>query len=271
MAPPPPGRSIATMDAPFVAGFDGSATSANAVRLTARLAMAKGTGLIVANAFLPGRDIAKARAEADWLLESVDEPGARMRSIAAHSAAQGLRDVAHHEAAALIGIGRTHHGSVGRALADSVPDQLLRQAPCPVMVVPPDGRGSIGLIGVAFDARDASLDALAVAQELARDLGARVVLLGVANSAVGLPFDPLAYSDLECRTLHGIAGPALAAECASDIDLLVAGSRGYGPLHAVVAGSVSRHLAHHAPCPVLVVPRGARDHARNGRHTVSAA
>lgn len=259
------------MDAPFVAGFDGSATSADAVRLTARLAVAAGAPLVVAHAFLPGRDIAAARAEADWLLERIDEPGARVRSIAAHAAAQGLRDVARHEGASLLGVGRTHRGSMGRALAESVPDQLLRQAPCPVMVVPPDGRRSISLIGVAFDARDASLDALAVAQHLARDLAARVVLLGVTSSPMGLPFDPLAYSDLECRTLHGLPGPALAAECATDIDLLVAGSRGYGPLHAVVAGSVSRHLAHHAPCPVLVVPRGARERARNGRHTVTAA
>ena len=259
------------MDGPYVAGFDGSSISADAVRLTARLAIAAGAPLVVVNAFLPGRDIAGARAEADWLLQRVKEAGARRRSVAATSAAQGLREVAHHEGAALIGVGRTHHGAVVRALAESVPDQLVRHAPCPVMVVPPDGRRAISVIGVAFDARDASLDALAVAQDLARDLGARVVLLGVASSALGLPFDPLAYSDLECRTLHGSPGHALAAECATDIDLLVAGSRGYGPLHAVVAGTVSRHLAHHAPCPVLVVPRGARDRARHDRHTVSAA
>jgi nucleotide-binding universal stress UspA family protein len=182
----------------------------------------------------------------------------------------GLRDVARHEGAALLAVGRTHHGPVGRALADSVPDQLLRGAPCPVLVVPPARRGLINLIGVAFDAGEASLSALAVADELARDLGARVVLLGVASSPIGLPFDPLAYCDHECRTLHGPPGPAVAAECTGTIDLLVTGSRGYGPLHTLVAGSVSRHLAHHAPCPVLVVPRRAGDRLR-GHLAVSAA
>lgn len=260
------------MDAPFVAGFDGSATAADAVHLTARLAGAAAAPVVVANAFLPGRDIAAARGESEALLDLVEEPGVRRRAIAAHSAAEGLRDVARHEGAALLAVGRTHHGPVGRALADSVPDQLLRHAPCPVLVVPPGRRGDVGVIGVAFDAREASLAALAVAQTLAHDLGAQVVLLGVASSPLGLPFDPLAYCDVDCRTLHGPPGPALEAECTDGIDLLVAGSRGYGPLHAVVAGSVSRHLAHHAPCPVLVVPRGARDRLRgNGRPTVSAA
>jgi nucleotide-binding universal stress UspA family protein len=258
------------MDAPFVAGFDGSATALGAVRFTTRLAIAAGAQTVVAHAFLPGHDVAGARAESDALLAGLEEPGVRVRSFAAHSPAEGLRDVARHEGAALLAVGRTHHGPVGRALADSVPDQLLHHAPCPVLVVPPGRRGVTSMIGVAFDARDASLAALAVANELARDLGARVVLLGVASSPLGLPFDPLAYCDVECRTLHGPPGPALAAECTDGIDLLVAGSRGYGPLHAVVAGSVSRHLAHHAPCPVLVVPRGARDRLR-GRPTVSTA
>lgn len=259
------------MEAPFVAGYDGSATAASAVRLTARLATAVDAPVVVAHAFLAGRDVVAARAEADALLAQVGEPGTRLRSIAAHSAAEGLRDVARYEGAGLLAVGRTHHGPVGRALADSVPEQLLRHAPCPVLIVPRDHRRATALIGVAFDARDASLAALAVAQRFARDLGARVVLLGVASSPLGLPFDPLAYSDFECRTLHGPPGNALAAECADGIDLLVAGSRGYGPLHAVVAGSVSRHLAHHAPCPVLIVPRGTRDRLRNGHATVTAA
>lgn len=42
---------------------------------------------------------------------------------------------------------------------------------------------------------------------------------------------------------------------ADDIDLLVAGSRGYGPVRGVLPGAVSRYLVDNAPCPVLVVPR----------------
>ena len=41
-----------------------------------------------------------------------------------------------------------------------------------------------------------------------------------------------------------------------NLDLLVCGSRGYGPLRAVLLGGVSRRLAADARCPVIVLPRG---------------
>ena len=40
------------------------------------------------------------------------------------------------------------------------------------------------------------------------------------------------------------------------LDLLVCGSRGYGPLRAVLLGGVSRRLTAEAHCPVIVLPRG---------------
>jgi nucleotide-binding universal stress UspA family protein len=43
------------------------------------------------------------------------------------------------------------------------------------------------------------------------------------------------------------------------LDLLVCGSRGYGPLRAVLLGGVSRRLAADALCPVIVLPRGVKD------------
>jgi nucleotide-binding universal stress UspA family protein len=43
------------------------------------------------------------------------------------------------------------------------------------------------------------------------------------------------------------------------LDLIVCGSRGYGPLRAVLLGGVSRRLAADARCPVIVLPRGVED------------
>jgi nucleotide-binding universal stress UspA family protein len=52
--------------------------------------------------------------------------------------------------------------------------------------------------------------------------------------------------------------PAEGLEAASErLDLLVLGSRAYGPMHAVMLVGVSRHVMASSACPVLVLPRGA--------------
>ena len=55
------------------------------------------------------------------------------------------------------------------------------------------------------------------------------------------------------RILEGDVGPALESE-SKDAALLVVGRRGQGGRSRVVLGSVSRHVAAHAQCPVVVVP-----------------
>jgi len=51
------------------------------------------------------------------------------------------------------------------------------------------------------------------------------------------------------------------ADAAHDLDLLVTGSRGYGPVRRLMLGSTSTKLVHEAPCPVLVLTRGAEHEA----------
>jgi nucleotide-binding universal stress UspA family protein len=41
-----------------------------------------------------------------------------------------------------------------------------------------------------------------------------------------------------------------------ELDLLITGSRGYGPLRATLVGGVTGRLLREAACPVIVVPRG---------------
>ena len=59
--------------------------------------------------------------------------------------------------------------------------------------------------------------------------------------------------------MHSVVDCPVAAltEASAGLDLLVCGSRGYGPLRSVLLGSVSRRLSHVARCPLLIVPRGA--------------
>jgi nucleotide-binding universal stress UspA family protein len=58
--------------------------------------------------------------------------------------------------------------------------------------------------------------------------------------------------EIERRLVEESAGEALVSE-GENADLLVVGSSGKSGLASVVLGSVSRHVAAHARCPVVVV------------------
>jgi len=118
-----------------------------------------------------------------------------------------------------------------------------------------------------------------VADELARDLGARLVLLHgapVAPSVMyGVPFDSDAFQrealEDARRLLEDVAGTCTVeqvsqrAELGSAIevlvrvledegaDLLVVGTRGRGAMRSVLLGSVAHEMLAVAPCPVVVV------------------
>lgn len=56
------------------------------------------------------------------------------------------------------------------------------------------------------------------------------------------------------RIEAGDAGPMLVWVAEQEgFDVIVVGSHGKGRLKRLVLGSVSEHVVHHAPCPVLVV------------------
>jgi nucleotide-binding universal stress UspA family protein len=58
--------------------------------------------------------------------------------------------------------------------------------------------------------------------------------------------------EVEQRLVEGDAGDALVAESGA-AELVVVGSHGRSGLKAALLGSVSRHVATHADCPVVVV------------------
>jgi len=53
--------------------------------------------------------------------------------------------------------------------------------------------------------------------------------------------------------------PTVLAEQAADAVLLVVGSRGRGAAKSVLLGSVSQAVAHHAHCPLAIVPSLRRE------------
>ena len=67
----------------------------------------------------------------------------------------------------------------------------------------------------------------------------------------------LGIAEPDVRRLRGRPVPLLLAQ-ATDASLLVVGSRGHGRVGELFLGSVSQHLAGHAPCPVAVARVGDR-------------
>jgi nucleotide-binding universal stress UspA family protein len=64
-----------------------------------------------------------------------------------------------------------------------------------------------------------------------------------------------AGADAEAVPLAGDPAKRLI-ERSAQLDLLIVGSRGYGPLRSVLVGGVSGEVVRGAHCPVIAVPRG---------------
>jgi nucleotide-binding universal stress UspA family protein len=281
----------------YVCGFDGTEAAHAAVRFAARLASLAGAKVIAAHVFAPVRvghmyavvdsflDSDEKRAEAERVLEGLTEEGVDRRLVASSSAAHGLHRLAEEEGAALLVVGSTPHGASGRLVPGGEAERLLHGSPCPVAVVPEGGSlDDVRTVAVAYDGEDESRAALRTAESLARRLGARLLLMGAVDPGhsgrVFAADKPEAESTareqaqriltqaaedvggglgVECRVAMGDAGKALVEASTDDVDVLVMGSRGYGPVRSVLLGSVSRYVVAHASCPVIVVPRGARN------------
>ena len=214
--------------------------------------------------------------------------------IVSGSPGRGLHDLAEERHANLIVVGSSHRGRVGRVLAGSTAQRLLHGSWCPVAVAPIGfhERASSGLqsIVVGYDGLPEAEIALERAVEIAKVAGAHVRIVmafeepplvhgkggGARQGYAELKATIL--EELQSRLQKAVAAfqdkgvdvsgkllsgePAVKlAEVASDADLLVVGSRGYGPLRCVLLGSVSASLVGSSSCPVLVVPRGAQQAA----------
>jgi nucleotide-binding universal stress UspA family protein len=88
----------------------------------------------------------------------------------------------------------------------------------------------------------------------------------VLSTSISETVDPA--SRVKVSSTVGEGNPArMLIDAAQGADLLVVGSRGHGGFAEALLGSVSQHCVHHAPCPVVIIPRhkgqgaGAEDQA----------
>jgi nucleotide-binding universal stress UspA family protein len=211
------------------------------------------------------------------------------RELAGTSAARALHEAAEEGDAGLLVVGSTRRGALGRVLPGSTAERLMHGAPCPIAVVPHGWQAGGGLhtIGVAFVDTEEGREALREAHALARRAEATLRVLTATRvhayaeteprmgAQRGKDFDEV---EGEHRVRAEEAARAAVDELDGDVpvqvdaflgdpadtlirlseslDLLVCGSRGYGPVRAVLLGGVSRRVAAESACPVIVLPRG---------------
>ncbi len=278
---------------PIVVGVERSDRSRDALALGRTLARSLGTSLILV-AVHPGEAQSRAMAQEaeaalEWVTRPLDGVAAESRAVPCNSVPRGLQEVAEAERALAIVVGASRRGPVGRIVPGSVGERLLHGAPCPVAVAPrgyrDDACARIERVGVGYTSGPEPSEALSAAVGLAARTGAELRLLSVVEPAAVAATLPLGwgFGELEAaeradmtrridRAIEDVVAPVAIsgkvvdgyaddelAWFSRDVDLLVCGSRGHGQIGSVTLGNATTGVLRKARCPVLVVPRGARE------------
>lgn len=210
-----------------------------------------------------------------------------LRLVSGRSAAEGLQRIAERERASLIVLGASERAGIGRIAPGATARRLLAGSSVPVAIAPRgygDDLGQAPVIGVGFDGGAESHEALDWAAALARRVGGHLRLIAVHEpfafsdvSTGAFPIESVGQAlrrelrdeverevtrlavsaDVGAKFRDGDPAGELVAESA-DVDVLVMGSRGWGPVRAVLLGSVSDAVLAQSAAPVIVVPRGAQ-------------
>lgn len=279
---------------------DFSPGSQQAMPVAVRLATESGAELVIAHAWhLPplayGGELPVAPEAVELLVED-DERGldAAVREASQLGArrvtSKLLNGVPWHEivdtlradtAFDLVVMGTHGRTGLSRFLLGSVTENVMRHAPCPVLVARErDARKPFGHVLCPVDFSACSRDAVALAAQVAVPGGAGITLLHVVELPVGFSGDPKLpgfIEDLDKRaarlleewatelrakvavpviTRSRIGSPGAQTLAVLDgdptFDLVVMGSHGRTGIRRVVLGSVAEKVVRHAGCSVLV-------------------
>jgi nucleotide-binding universal stress UspA family protein len=232
-----------------------------------------------------GADPPSDAAEREQALELLEtarkelDVEAHLRWRGSPSVGRGLHELCELIGADLLVVGSTRRGLLGRVLIGDDTRAALNGAPCALAIAPAGySHKPVAMreIGVGYDGSPESEYALRVAWELSAASGAKLSAFEAVSlpttgfapgpssfddSAEGLVADAVgriaAHGAVEPHAAYGEPAEELAMYSAS-VDLLIVGSRGYGPIGRLIHGSTSHRLVRLARCPLVVLPRLAR-------------
>ncbi len=261
-------------------GVDGTPNGRDAIALAGRLIDPDGKLTL---AHVHSSETAEELADCEELLErersSAGVTG-ELRGVIGASPGRGLHQTAEELGADLLVVGSCRHGAFGRVMLGDDTRGALNGAPCAVAIA---SRGyaehlkPFARVGVGYNFSPESRAALEVARRLAAPTRASVCALEVIAMTT-YSYSPLSPAVLmgedmdvrlkeaderlkelpgvEGRAVCGLTGEELAA-FGDEVDILVVGSRAYGPIRRLVLGSTSDYLERRARCSLLVLPKGA--------------
>jgi len=282
------------MRKPVIVGIDPLRPDPGPMVLGAALARLTGAPLVAAashvhdtitDAVSGGLAEADLRAAAQEVLDDLTAGGldAERVVVPGLSAAHALHDLAAERGAGLIVVGSSHRGRLGRIAPGTTAERLLHGASCPVAVAP------AGLasgwkprrVGVGYVALEEGQHALTAATALARLTGGPLEAVTAVSPRTwerGATVPPYGTGGREAAKEHAARSLTRALEAAGRsateghvfvgepvdalvalserADVVVCGSRGYGPIRSVLLGGVGHGLLRDAQCPVIVIPRG---------------
>jgi nucleotide-binding universal stress UspA family protein len=141
----------------------------------------------------------------------------------------------------LVGLDGSHHSE--RALEWAAKEAAVRHAPLTVLAVHTVPVGWTGR-GVPYpEDNELVLQTKAAAQEMTDK-----VIAGIAGARP---------DEVTVQAVSGIPADVLL-RASEDADMIVLGARGGGGFARLRMGSVSDQVAHHAQCPIVIVPHADR-------------
>jgi len=241
---------------------------------------------------LPGANWRRMRRETERMLARTRAsfaPDARFSIDRDLSAARGIKRVIGMAHRQLLVCGSGRRGRTGEVFMGPTTRQLLDRGRCAVAIAP---RGlseqaelKLRRIGVGFDGEAEARAALSMGVAMAAGCGAELVVRGVVDDQIpalgwpnlwAKPFrdawrEAMADAVKSLRqqienATGGLPGhvsvevkrdvpSASLCEFSDEVDLLVVGSRRWGPIARLLLGGTGEALVHGARCSLLIVPR----------------